>query len=272
MRTWPESLRGLKSPPVVDIALVVQFAQIPGLTMAHAGVFWKNFLDPSYSVVRAAMPVPDSFETFNTGWTPPQFQFQFNPNEAPETRAQIVDQINDRIVQIQNNRLIYSWRKSNTAYPSFQQLCSEFRRILGLFQAFLQQHQLDRLLPNQWEVWYTDHIPKGRLWQTPADFHSVFPGIFPEPSPSPGLPLESQAVERRYEIESKRGRVHLWARPDTIMPGVEAISLRWVARGTIPAGATADDSILAGLQIGHEAIGRVFVEVVSDKALSDWKE
>lgn len=264
MPSWPNSLRGLRNPPVVEIALAVQFAPIPGLTPAHFGVFWKEHLGDSWATPRAVMPLEESFESFGPIFRAPQFRFE--PIVMPAGRIQFFGR-GGRILQLQNNKLVLNWKKGETGYPSFEQTASEFVDCLGAFRSFLRGNGLEDILANQWELTYIDQVPRGTLWRRPGDLHTVFPGLFPAETGSEGNLLEGQDARRRYEIESRRGRVYLQAETVMLETGSEVVTLTSWARGPV----TADTSIEAGLKLGHEAIGRAFVSVTSDAAFKFWE-
>ncbi len=268
MQVWPDALKGLKNPPVVETALAIQFAPIPGLTTAHIGLFWKNYLDASWVAVREAVPLDEFSEKNDPLWKVPTLQFA--PVDNPAGRIQITNGDNDRVVQIQNNKAAYNWRKGKASYPSFDQTCREFLIVLEGFRVFLRDHGLGDMRPNHWELIYIDQIPKGELWQTAADFCRVLPGLFPESFREETIVLESASAERRFEIQPRRGRVYVSARHAMLNTGEEIISLQSSARGVIES-QSLKDGLIGGLKLGHEAIGRAFVAIASEAAFSYWK-
>jgi hypothetical protein len=182
---------------------------------------------------------------------------------------QLTNAAGDRVVQVQNTRFIYNWRKQNLAYPSYRQSRAEFDARYAQFCRFVAEAGLGAVSPNHWEVSYLDHVPKGTLWQSPADWYKILPGLFPAGRLLRGLKFEN-AGEWHYEIEPQKGRLHISIQhgkagaPD----GPEVLVVQWTARGPITSLPGGD--LGAGLDLGHDTIVRAFVEMTSQEAQKAW--
>lgn len=125
-------------------------------------------------------------------------------------------------------------------------------------------------MPNQWELTYVNHIPRGELWENPGDWHRILPGLLREPASASGIRLESTTGEWHYEIKPARGRVHLSVQHVKTLggPGAEILAFQLLARGEVSdkeGGSLAD-----GLERGHDEISRLFITLTSPQAHRAW--
>ena len=174
------------------------------------------------------------------------------------------------MIQIQKTRFIYNWRKRQSEYPTFKKILPEFLSKLTDFRIFLKSAGLNDISPNQWEVGYINHVPRGDLWDSPADWHNIFPGLFPPPVALDGLKLEAGAEEWRYEITPQRGRLHVSTQHGrSNETSNEVLVLQLTARGSFGIG---DDAkgLEKGLQLGHDSLIPAFVSLSSTEALKYW--
>jgi uncharacterized protein (TIGR04255 family) len=254
--------------------LGVQFAPIEGFTSGHFGWYWKNFLDESWVRTREATLLLDQFEKFGAeeDWKllglPAHLQLR--AKTVGPYRLQIINVNDDRMIQIQNTRFHYNWKGGKGSYPGFERVFPEFLTELDRFRAFLRHAGLGEIAPNQWEVTYVNHVPKGHLWQTPADWHTIFPALFARQTELGAVRFEGVSGEWHYEIPPRRGRVH--ASVQHARAGShdnEVLALNLTARGPIGSGPSSGD-VTAGLRSGHEAAVRTFVAIASKTALDHW--
>jgi uncharacterized protein (TIGR04255 family) len=269
MTAGQDDLPVFDNPPVIETVLGVQFAPIPGFTSGHYGWYWKNVLDDSWVRALEAPPLTDQFETFGelSGWRLPLIQLSAGGMPG---RLQFINAQDDRVIQIQNTRFIYNWRKRESSYPSFRKTYPEFTDKLGGFRGFLQTAELCDIAPNQWEVSYFNHVPKGELWETPDDWSNVFPSLFPTPRRSDLVRFESLSAEWHSEIPPERGRLHIavqHGRPPEGTPDV--LSLHLTARGLVRPD-DRDWGLDSGLELGHRVLARMFASLASEAALKHW--
>jgi uncharacterized protein (TIGR04255 family) len=266
-----DNLPRFANPPVVETILGVQFDEIPNLTSAHFGWYWREYLDKSWGRTQEAPPLPDQFENF--GDQSRKFPF---PNLTAKiatsfpARIQFINEYDDRVIQIQNTRFLYNWRKRESVYPTFQGLYPDFLSQLSSFRNFLKAASLADLTPNQWEVTYVNHIESGVLWMTPDDWHSVLPGIIPPPRTVANTKLEREFGEITFEVVQERGRLHVQlASGRSTESGRDMLALSLTARGPIKVGDPAL-SLESGIELGHNVLVETFVGMASDKVLSLW--
>jgi uncharacterized protein (TIGR04255 family) len=269
MSTGPSPLPGPGEPPVIETALGVQFAPIRGLTSAHYGWFWKGYLDETWTKAEDAAILPNQFEKFGeeVKWVIPSLP-RLIPTPPAPTRIMLINELDDRIIQVQNNKFFYNWRRRLAPYSSFDDNYPEFRRWLGIFEGFIRDAGLEVTPHNQWELTYFNHIPKGSLWTSPSDWRDILPGLYGQlRSRVPVVPDPSG--EWRFEIPPKRGRLYVEVQHAKTKEDVEILNLQLTARGPIVAGEDGWD-LAAGMNIGHDAIVQTFRGISSPDSLAYW--
>ncbi len=263
-------LPALESPPLIETILGVQFAPIVGFTSGHFGWYWKEFLGPDWVKTAEVLPVQDQFESFGErAWKLPIAKLKLMESLMP--RLQIINSDDDHVIQIQNTRFLYNWRKRESTYPRFKILFPEFTNRLDGFREFLRTAGLNDIIPNQWEVTYINHIPRGELWCSLDDWQRIFPDLSPRFSASSQeTRLESVSGEWHLEILPERGRLHVNLQHGKLDDGKqELLVIQLTARGAIDADRSGWD-LASGLQMGHHALVRTFFDACSQAALDHW--
>jgi uncharacterized protein (TIGR04255 family) len=252
-------------PPVIERVLSVQFEPL-GMTAGHLGWFWKSYLDAGWTKSSNAPPLPDQFESFiKTGSIRlPEFRFETR-DSIPVDRLRISNENGDRMLQIQDTRLIFNWIRKNDDYPRYPDLKAEFENHFAAFLRFTDASLLGPIRPNQWEVTYVNHIPAGSLWTTPADWPEVIPKLLRPIGDIAGTRFERMAGEWHSEIPDKRGRLHLQIQFHQ-REAENILIFNLTARG--PSGK--DETVWEKLDLGHDSIVQAFDEVTSQSAHEAW--
>lgn len=259
------------NPPIVELVLGAQFSPLTKLTAGHFGLFWKELGD-DWAEPEDAPLIDDQFELFDRPrWRAPTGpQLRIEPVRLPG-RFTLKHKGRDRLLQMQGTRFHLNWQKREGFYPSYRRLIAEFEEMFARFAAFTRAAGLGEPVPNQWELTYIDAFPRGDYWTTPADWATFLPGLFGSlfPTDGLGLALEHRAAEWSYEIQPRRGRLHIAAGPGRVgADGRDALLLQMTARG--PVGRDGAETLRAGLDLGHEAAFGAFLRVVSDEARQRW--
>ena len=174
-----------------------------------------------------------------------------------------------QLLQVQQTRFHYNWKRRDQSYPSFHGVLTEFDKQFTRFRNFLAASGQGELCPNQWELTYVDSIPRGELWQTVADWYRVLPGLLSGPPPIDGVCPENASGEWNFEITPRRGRLHVTVRRARIAETSEAVLLvQTTARG--PIGRDANEDLAAGLALGHAVAVRTFLQITSAEAHARW--
>lgn len=267
IENWPE----YESPPVIETVLGVQFDRLPGLKNAHLGAFWKT-MDPSeWPAVNDGPPLQSMFEEFteSASWAK---GLQLQITQDPSSRLMIKSQDQIRMIQLQNGRLHFNWLgQTGARYPHYGNVRKGFISALELFVKFIAQEKLGDIHPNQWEVTYLNHIPKGTVWNDPKDW-GFFRPLAAVPSVQGLVEGESFGGGWSFVIPENRGRLHVqWQHGKRGETGEqEIIVLNFTARGPVSEGGDRVQAILEGVDLGRATIVKSFSKFMTDEANRYW--
>ena len=263
------------NPPVIELVLGIQFDPLKNITNGHLGCFWGQLSRGEWPTASDANRLSDQIEAFaaKTSWAPPAVGFQLLSQAGPQ-RLRIESHQKDRLIQVQDTRFVYNWVKQKGKYPRYVTIRGEFDDYYARFKSFVEAAELDlgELRPNQWEVTYVNHIPRGELWEHPSQWSNVLPGLLKEVSTFGNTEFESTSAEWRSVIPAKRGRLHItirfqeMKRPDDEAEGVLVLHL--TARG----GVSEELDFEAGLELGHKTIVKAFLDITSPDAQMFWEK
>jgi uncharacterized protein (TIGR04255 family) len=263
----PETLPKFNRPPVVETVLSSQFARLQKFRTAHAGAFCESSLGKEWDRLEEQPRLDDYFERFGDERTWQMEGGMFRITTSMETqRTQIVGSDPTRMIQVQDSRFLYNWRKGGGGYPSYDATRKEFDRLYARFAEFIKSHSIGDIEENQWEVTYINHIVKGELWHSPEDWKLIFPWLNPLPSR-----FDHDALQCRWGLvlPENRGRLHVKLYYGRILPeGPDALVLDLTARGIVSA--DPNRSMAGGFDLGHEAIVRTFTDMTSESARAHW--
>ena len=155
--------RGLpsyKTPPVIEVVYAVGFAPLAKLTAPHTGLFWRSIENkfPSVKQAQPIGPIPqDIWKTIPRVW--------------------YVSEDQNTIVQIQNNRFVFNWRKvrEEDTYPRFETIESSFQENFSKFVSFLETEKLGSLDIRSYELSYFNHIERAGRLAGPQSARLLFP-------------------------------------------------------------------------------------------------
>ncbi|MCH7476836.1 MAG: TIGR04255 family protein [SAR324 cluster bacterium] len=141
------------------------FSKLEKLTVPYIGLLWEEY----------RKEYPESQEVSRL-IDPPQGQIE-HPEEFFIPRVWFVNTDETRVIQIQNDRFFYNWRKRKQAYPNFDRVFPEFDDHFKKFRSFIQDHNLGNLELKNFELTYINYIPVGSGWTTLAEISHLFPDI-----------------------------------------------------------------------------------------------
>lgn len=173
------------------------------------------------------------------------------------------------MIQVQNGRFLYNWLgEPDSEYPSYDFVRPEFDEHWNLFREFFT-YQSDQYViqPNQWEVVYVNHLPRGEVWNDLTDLPEALTFLKQPELENLKITQEHISGQWRFEISSQKGRLYLTLNMKVNDKGVPCVVMTFTARGPIvEKGMTLDD----GLRIGHTTITSAFDRFTSEKAKQCW--
>lgn len=267
-------LPSFRKPPVVETALSVQFLGLRDFTNAHLGLFWSRLRD-EFPHLSDADPIVSQREVFGDDRMklagPPRVRFGTDPN----ARLQMASADRCQMVQIQNGRLVFNWRRiEDTEYPRWGSVKSALLEYWSSFLAFLDDSGIKSPHPNQWEIVYVNHLKRGYDWQSPDDWAALVPGLLGPSNRLVDGRLESLSLDWHIALDDDRGRLHIDLNHALAIDNseqnaepMEILNLQLTARGGVGEG---DDTIEAGLELGHLAIVQNFAAITSEEAQVRW--
>ncbi len=260
-----------RNAPVVETVLGVQFDPVKGLSNAHLGAFWAKAV-PDWLHTSDAAPLPPVFEQFDDEqpWLSSQGLGLMITRGSP-TRVRIKNETKDRMIQVQNGRFHYNWLGvGGGVYPRYTEVRPDFDKTFEQFCSFVSDLGLEEVTPNQWEVTYVNHIPKGTVWDSPRDWSTVFPTLLAKHAEVSVGSLERLEAEWHFEIAPKRGRLHVSLRSAqrATRDRTGVLVLNLTARGPVESDGM---SLHKGLDVGRAAIVNAFAEITSPSAHEFWE-
>jgi uncharacterized protein (TIGR04255 family) len=263
-------------PPVVEVALSVQFQPVLGFTAAHIGLIWNKFRD-RFPSVEQHVPIASLIERKGVSNRQLAEQFIFSPEANLTPRLWMINKSSDQLLQIQGDRFIRNWRKYHAPeikYPSYAEgIRPAFQADFKQFTDGLIQLGLPELNVEQCEVTYINHIHSNAVWSDPFQPGRVFKGwseIFPTLT---GLKPEGLDARVRHEMLDKDGnfvgRLHIEMGSALQTADKKPLFvMQMVARGK-PNGSNIED-VMSFMDKGHESIVRSFAELTTAAMHDVW--
>lgn len=255
-------------PPIVEVALSWQFDRLetaaPQLALA-----WTRFRD-RFPRVEERLELEPSFERFDPAARQAS-SIRFQVGTLPATRFWFLDASGSELLQIQRDRFVRNWRKTeqHSDYPRYSNLRASFVRDWELFSEYVSEEFGTTLVPNQCEVTYVNIVPianPGRL----DDILACVSGTY-----SDAYLNEPEATELRTrfvlrdEAGQPWGRLHVTAMPAEHSTDQQAlVRLILTARGKPATPDTAGG--LRSLDLGHEAVVRGFTSITTPEMHKHW--
>ena len=148
-------LPSFASPPVVEVAVAVEFLQLPSLgavELVRLHELWRD----QFPKLREQPALPPS---------PPVgaaqgFQFQFTVG-APAMRLWMLNESEDELLQVQNDRVVLNWRQSlgdDHRYPRYDYLRDVYQRVYADFYTRVRQLNVGTFRPHTAGVTYVNRF------------------------------------------------------------------------------------------------------------------
>lgn len=257
-------------PPVIEMVMGVEFADLPGLSVPYFGLFWGLIRD-KYPLCEVKEPKPSRIEVFE-GQFKQEITFNFPILGPPPVRCWYSNTEQTWLLQLQQDRFIQNWRKtaSDKTYSHYRHVRDRFEKEFHRFQEFVRKQQLGPLQIRQCEVSYVNHIELEKEPGVAFELEEISPYISAKKQgdflPAP----DGVTLNTSYVIPENRGRLYIAAQKAFRHVDAKEILQITVSAKVIPA-SQGDSEILDALDLGHEWAARGFTDFTSDKMHRLWE-
>jgi uncharacterized protein (TIGR04255 family) len=271
-RTLPD----FENPPLVEVALSVQFEPLEKFGSPQIGLLWTEFRG-SFPNTEEHPPLEPVIEQF--GVTPGLgvAQVRLRMLESPPTpRVWFVNPTGTELIQVQKDRFCHNWRKvgDGDTYPRYEPIRETFHSELKTFKAFLAREELGQLMFNQCEVSYVNHIVAGTGWQNHGELANVL-NVFRTINDDANVrEPEDVRMEIRYVLKDDRderiGRLHVSVQPVFRRSDEHPMLLLALTARSRPGGNEMEDAIRC-LDAGRDRIVRSFASITTPQMHKVWR-
>ena len=259
-------------PPVIEVAISVQFETLHSLRTKQLGLLAKEY-EKEFPIVEEHPQRKLSFEDFGLR-KPPKFEVQIEKG-IPLPRLWFINEPGTGLIQVQQDSFVHNWRKRSDKdeYPRYHTVKNKFMETLDKFCQFLDREQLGKLVPNQCELTYVNHLFQEDIWESYGQIDKLFTvwksqysdSFLPEP--------EEASFGARYIIPGDNepiGRLYINVQPAVRREdGAQIILMNLTARGK-PPGIEIED-ISDFLDIGRKWIVRGFTSITTKEIHHHWR-
>ena len=257
------------NPPVIEVVFGVQFNKVP-IKPPDTGILWERLGRKAYPECKEMPPLPPVVERFDVASSQTERLTFEELTHPPLPRLFFINASKNHLIQVQQDRLHQNWRrlKSDEKYPRYATLYPKFVESWKLFSSFVNELNLGPLEPNQYELTYVNHIPRGQGWVNLSDVENVFRDFqckvrdrfLPEP--------ENLAWRKIYRLPNDSGRLHASLRLAVSRESKDRIMiLDLTARGFIP------NKMDSWFDTAHEWIVKGFADLTGPSIQNSiWKK
>ncbi len=159
-----------KNPPVIEVVAGIAFNRLEDFLVPHFGLVWQK-LRKTYPKCQHAPSLdfrPDSFD-----------ESSGIPLPLPLPRIWLLNDVQNELIQLQNNRFLFNWRKMDEKelYPRYKYVMQTYKKNFTIFEEFLEEENLGKLNYSSCELTYINHIFEGEGLGSVADIQKVLPDL-----------------------------------------------------------------------------------------------
>jgi uncharacterized protein (TIGR04255 family) len=262
------SLPDYHNPPINEVVFGIQFKPL-NLKSPHIGFFWEKLTKEEYPEYKEMPTLPHIVEPFDSPNVLPS-PFAIESFELPPLpRLFFINKIRNHLIQIQPDRFLQNWRKlrNEDNYPRYDNLFPQFVSSYELFKSFTIEQNLGELKPDQYELTYVNHIPRGEAWRSLKDIDKIFPEFQCKTEGRFLNEPEDVSWRKVFRLPDKKGRLHVSLQLATSKELKDQIMVfNLTVRGFAP------DNMSEWFGMAHEAIVRGFADLTNDTIQSTiWK-
>jgi len=271
------SLPEFDRPPVVEVAISLQFKVLEGLRAPHLGLLWSIFRKEGYTRVEEHGELEPAFEDLQATSIPTVgIRVQTFDDAPPPPRVWFLNEAHNELIQIQRDRLVINWRAGaqSEPYPRYTHIIKRFHSALASFKGFTASEKLGEIFPTQCEVTYVNHILSGAGWSTHGELDSLVTTWQSRYSDEYLGTPEDVGFKARYRMGDESGnvlgRLHIILQPAyRSIDGVPIYVMNLTARGK-PEPANLD-GVSRLFDFEHQWIVRGFTSVTTKGMHELWR-
>ena len=252
------------NPPINEVALSVQFATLENYKQAYTGELW-NALGRS--------DFPDCQDVHPLAKLSPHPRFELAlVEDLPLPRVWFMHADGHGLVQFQNDRFCYNWRKNNGTgddYQRYESIKPRFVQYYSTLVEFLKTKEITEPKLEILQLNYVNLVPMSEIGGLAklSDYFTVIGGG------NPGLPEIGQLQSTwRFKIDDIAAWIDvsftLAKRRDT---GEDCLKFDLVCTGNSPS-SRLDDKSLSWFDNSRMWIRNVFDGIITDKAKKVWNK
>lgn len=267
----PFTLPDYDNPPLGEVVIGVQFEPLKQFSASHLGLYWAR-IKHEYPKCEDNAPLLHQKEVFE-GPKPIRNEQRIVISGGKIPRNWFISKDERQLIQLQSDQFYRNWRRLNTEdiYPRFSELFAAFRTEWDGFKEFVAKEGLGKIVVDQCDLTYINHINKGNAWSSPGDLSNLFPFLGSANPRSFQLTPEMTTWSAKYKLNDGVSRLHIDIEP--VLKGHEmtlAISMALKVRG-LPKDLS-DTGLFSWFEKAHDCIVLVFDELTSPSAHSEWKK
>jgi len=259
-------------PPVVEVAISVQFEELAGFRPVHFGLYWELIRD-RYPVTEHHPPLASVVELFGTRGS--QAGSLSIESQFPVGRCWYLSSDGLRLVQLQPDRFVLNWRKLDTDidYPRYERLREIFQSELESFLEFATRNELGGFEPTQCELTYVNHLVSALGGGEHGELSKVL-SVWSGKTTETYLPkVEDARLAWQYRFEensSPIGRLHVQVK-SAMRTRDRTPLLVWELTGRGAPLGLGVEGVLSFTDRSHEWIVRGFTALTTDHMHRIWE-
>ncbi len=257
------------APPVIETSIGIQFDGLDAYTSLDAASYWAR-IRSEYPRLEEHPPLDPAFETFGPAdGQIGQAQIQLVQG-AMRPRYFFINARDDKLVQMQGDRLFFNWRKRSEAdeYPRHAGVRAEFLDKFEKLIAWADEENIGQINPTQCEALYVNRIPLRDSAGSNCGLSYIFPWL---QNLTGTTESGSFIFNRKLTNEEGRplARLHMSLHYGTDPEGKREARLMLHVRGSPLEPST--NGCLAMIDAERDMIVRTFAELTSEKAHAIWE-
>ncbi len=144
--------------PLAEVVFGVEF-NAPHFSSVHFGLYWQEIKD-NFSKYPIDRPPVGANEIGCV--LPPLRRVWFSSDDQRE------------LIQLQDNRFYYNWRKQNEEYPHFEEIHPKFLGQWHRFKDWWLETEQRELQPSRYQMTYINQIEANLGWNNAEDSAKIF--------------------------------------------------------------------------------------------------